>query len=63
MNKCFADLGSCKILKIKKCQGCKFYKTEEQLENERKKSFKRLKSLDKLTRINIAEKYKIGGIV
>ena len=63
MNKCFADLGSCKILKVKKCEGCKFYKTEEQLEVEKKIVTKRLKSLDKPTRINIAEKYKIKGIV
>lgn len=63
MNKCFADTGSCKILNVKSCNGCNFYKTEKQLEAENEKSLERLKSLDKPTRINIAEKYKMEGIV
>ena len=63
MNKCFADLGSCKILKVKKCEGCNFYKTPEEARISRKNAKKRLKSLDKTARIGIAEKYGVEGIV
>ncbi len=63
MDKCFADLGSCKILKIKKCKGCNFYKTHEEARISRKKAKDRLKSLDKPTRLHIAEKYGVKVIV
>lgn len=63
MNKCFADLGSCKILKIKKCKGCNFYKTHEEARISRKKAKDRLKTLDKGTRMEIEQKYGVKGIV
>ena len=44
---CFAYcFSSCKILKVKKCEGCGFYKTEEQFKNDRLKANDRIRSLD-----------------
>lgn len=57
---CFALRKSrCSVLNIEKCKGmkCSFYKTEEQIQQERKIAFKRIKSLDKSTQIHIAESY------
>lgn len=60
MNKCFADNGnSCKALKTKRCKGCGFYKTKEQLEVSKKKAMERLKTLDKHTRKSIISTYKL----
>jgi NurA-like 5'-3' nuclease len=62
--KCFAEIGDkCKTLNIKKCKGCNFYKTHEEARISRKKAKDRLKSLDKATRLGIAEKYGIKEIV
>ncbi len=64
MDKCFADNGfKCGILKEKKCEGCVFRKTYQQVEIERKSALRRLKSLDLDMRVAIAEKYGVGGIV
>ena len=67
MTKCFADINTgskgCRALKIKKCTRCNFYKTEEQAKKDREKALKRLKKLDKPTRLAIAEKYGLEGIV
>ena len=64
MNKCFADvIGTCTVLKQKNCKGCGFYKTHTQVEISRRKALRRLKSLDKPTRMTIAEKYGVEGIV
>ncbi|MCR2045522.1 hypothetical protein [Anaerosalibacter massiliensis] len=64
MDKCFADNGdSCKALRTKNCEGCGFYKTKKQLEASKKKAMKRLKTLDKFTKMSIEAKYKIGGII
>ena len=61
---CFADLGdSCKVLKQKNCKGCGFYKTHTQVAISRKSAMRRIKSLDKPSRIAIAEKYGVEGIV
>ncbi len=64
---CFADIGKkCKVLKshIKKdCETCNFYKPIRDHELDQERALKRLKSLDKATRIAIAEKYGIEGIV
>lgn len=61
---CFADAGdSCKVIGDKKCKGCGFYKTQIQLEISKKRALRRLKTLDKPTRLHIAEKYKVEGIV
>lgn len=57
---CFALRNSrCSVLNIEKCKGikCSFYKTEEQIQQERKIAFKRMKSLDKSTQLHIAESY------
>lgn len=57
--KCFADLSEnyCSVLKPKKCMGCSFFKTEEQVEKDREMAIKRIDSLDKTTKQNIYEKY------
>jgi hypothetical protein len=48
MGKCFADnleTGKCDALKVKECDGCSFYKTEQQITKERCKADERLKKL------------------
>lgn len=46
MRKCFADDGKdCIALKVKECDGCSFYKTEQQVAEERHKADERLKKL------------------
>ena len=46
MNKCFADRGDkCSALVKMMCQDCKFYKTEEQHQKDKKKVFNRLSKL------------------
>ena len=41
MDSCFAhDKKRCRILKIKECDGCSFYKTLEEVEEGRKKLLK-----------------------
>ena len=61
---CFADAGdSCKVIGDKKCKGCGFYKTQIQLEISKKRALRRLKTLDKPTKLYIARKYKVEGIV
>ena len=63
---CFAykNNGRCKALKLKKCEGtdCGFYKTEEQLNSERKKVIKRIKSLDKEHQKHIIDTYYKGKL-
>lgn len=64
--KCFADDGyHCVLLKggKKNCETCNFYKPTRNYELDQKRALKRLKSLDKATRLGIAEKYQIKGIV
>lgn len=67
MTRCFADVGAgrkgCSVLNKKDCFRCKFFKTEEQAKKDREKALKRLKKLDKPTRLAIAEKYGLEGIV
>ena len=64
MDKCFADNGfKCGILKEKKCEGCVFRKTYQQVEISKKRALRRLKSLDWDSRKYIAEKYGVGGII
>lgn len=54
--KCFADDCSngvtCKILRVKECEGCKFFKTQEQFEEGKKINNQRLEYLSNKT-INI----------
>lgn len=46
MEKCFADNGrECDALTFKKCTGCAFYKTQEQLDIERSNSIRRFKKM------------------
>lgn len=62
---CFASTGrGCKALKRKyDCETCNFYKPIRDHELDRERAMKRLKSLDKATRLGIAEKYNIKEIV
>ena len=58
MDKCFADRnGECSALKIKDCDGCKFYKTKKEAERGRRQSLLRILSLDKNVKGHILEKY------
>lgn len=57
---CFASRkGKCSVLNVSKCEGlkCGFYKTEAQITEERGKTFKRIKSLEKEEQLEISEKY------
>lgn len=64
---CFGKNGrGCKVLNAtakKDCLTCNFYKPERDHELDQEKALKRLKSLDKATRLGIAEKYQIKGIL
>lgn len=63
---CFAQTkrGGCEALKRKyDCLECNFYKPKRDQELDQERAIKRLKSLDKPIRLNIAEKYQIKGIV
>jgi hypothetical protein len=60
---CFAYRnGKCKALKVKKCEGesCPFFKNKAQADEDQKKVFRRINSLDPATRRNIMELY-YGG--
>ena len=58
MDKCFADRnGECSALKIKDCDGCKFYKTKKEAERGRRYSLLRVLSLDEDIRGHIIDKY------
>ena len=63
MEKCYFDMGGCTALKEKKCKGCAFYTTYTDLELSRGKAFRRLRNLPVVTRLMIAEKYNVGGIM
>ena len=61
--KCFAyNKGKCNVLKVKKCEGegCPFFKTREQLEEDRKKVLRRINSLEPTVKRNIIELYYNG---
>lgn len=65
MIECFAyRKGGCRILKINKCQGesCSFFKTKNQIEEDQKKVFKRIKSLDSFTQRHIIDLYYRGNM-
>lgn len=60
MKECFAyTKGKCNIFISSTCEGdgCRFYKTEAQFKEDKKKSIKRIKSLDKHTRNAIIDIY------
>jgi hypothetical protein len=60
---CFANRnGKCKALKVNKCEGesCSFFKTKAQADEDQKKVFRRINSLDPATRRNIMDLY-YGG--
>lgn len=59
MNCAFDKNRFCCALKEKKCEGCKFRKTPEELEAGRKKAEARLKTLPMKEQVRIQEKYKI----
>ena len=60
---CFAyNKGKCNVLKVKKCQGeeCPFFKTRNQIEEDKKKVLRRINSLDPALKRNIMELYYNG---
>lgn len=64
--KCFADSGyHCLLLKggKKNCETCNFYKPKRDYELDQERAIKRLKTLDKASRLSITEKYGVEGIV
>lgn len=57
---------NCKVLKrcIKKdCLTCNFYKPIRDHELDQERAMKRLKSLDKASRLSITEKYGVEGLI
>jgi len=64
-NACFAyKNGKCNILRIEKCEGvgCGFYKTGEQLKQDRQEAYERIQSLSKTAINNINETYYSGKL-
>lgn len=62
MDKCAFEKGKkCTALTTKKCNGCNFYKTKEQLKEGREKSTDRLMTLSMATLKKIKAKYYRGG--
>jgi hypothetical protein len=58
---CFAyRRNSCSALKVKKCDGCSFYKTKEQYLRDQKKALDRIYTLDEDKQRHIFETY-YGG--
>lgn len=58
MDKCFANLPSgCRALKVKRCAGCAFLKTQKDLIESQKKTLKRIELLDISTQLYIAKEY------
>jgi len=58
---CFAyRRNSCSALKVKKCDGCSFYKTKEQYLRDQKKALDRIYTLDEEKQRHIFETY-YGG--
>jgi hypothetical protein len=63
MRDCFAHRrGSCTALKVKKCEGCSFYKTKEQFELDQQRSMKRILSLGAEQREYIINTYYKGQL-
>lgn len=61
MDKCAFDLGKrCHAMTEKKCDGCKFFKTKEQLKAGREKATDRLMTLDRELLNDIKAKYYSG---
>ncbi len=60
--KCYAvlDKNRCKILKIKNCKGCAFFRTPTQNVQSLDAVFIRLASLEALQQIDLADRY-YGG--
>lgn len=62
MKKCAFDRGfDCSALVHKRCEGCPFYKTAEQLEQGQKASIERLIRLDNLEYYICKYNLKLGG--
>jgi hypothetical protein len=64
---CFArGEKECAVLKVGmsecKKEQCSFYKTDAQLQSERKKSLDRIKSLDKTVQLDIKTKYGLKSL-
>jgi len=62
---CFAYRnGKCKALKVRKCDGesCPFFKTKAQADEDQKKVFSRISSLDSATKRNIMDLYYGGNM-
>lgn len=65
MGECAFDAGKrrCSALKSKECQGCRFYKTGEELIEGHEKAMNRLLSLDREFLNHIKRKYYSAGRV
>lgn len=53
----FENDKQCNALKTKKCEGCHFFKTKEELINGRKKAAERISKLSPKTQTQILNKY------
>lgn len=63
MDKCFADNGSkCTALTFKDCEGCTFFKTQEQVEESEKKAMNRINSLGERMKNSVINTYFLGGL-
>ena len=63
MKDCFAyRRNGCTALKVRKCEGCSFYKTKEQYEIGQRKVLERIRSLDIDKQKYISETYYDGKL-
>jgi hypothetical protein len=63
MDDCFAyRRNSCTALKVKKCEGCSFYKTKEQFKQDQLKALGRILSLSADRREHIIKTYYNGKL-
>ncbi len=63
MKYCFAyKHNGCTALKVRKCEGCSFYKTKEQYEIGQRKVLERIRSLDIDKQKYISETYYDGKL-
>jgi hypothetical protein len=63
MKDCFAyKHNGCTALKVRKCEGCSFYKTKEQYEIGQRKVLERIRSLDIDKQKYISETYYDGKL-
>ena len=53
----YGNKGLCLVLREQQCEGCRFYKTAEQVKTEREKAKRRIESLSLDEQMYLEDKY------